>query len=185
MYFPEGKFEAANRDTYRNAIADAGDEAVAEDALENAMSGLGDAAVAIFAGMRADAGVALTMAKYVPPLFKALERPRGAEGLEDAKYPRELQRPGRRARQEPVAPRLDLECFVMRARRTPRPRPSWHHVRGAAQRGGMRVRLSHRRIDGAIDAPAEASGNTAASSRFVPPWIASCWTTRVRRAGYG
>ena len=37
------------------------------------MAPLGDAAVAIpFAGMRADAGVALTMAKYVPPLVKAL-----------------------------------------------------------------------------------------------------------------
>ena len=120
MYFPEGKFECvANRKTYRNAIARfAGDEAVAEwDALENAMSGLGDAAVAIpFAGMRADAGVALTMAKYVPPLFKALGNgPRGAEGFEDAKYLREnfsvlvdehVKNPWLRGL-------LDLECFVI------------------------------------------------------------------------
>ena len=120
MYFPEGKFECvANRETYRNAIARfAGDEAVAEwDALENAMSGLGDAAVAIpFAGMRADAGVALTMAKYVPPLFRALGNgPRGAEGFEDAKYLREnfsvlvdehVKNPWLRGL-------LDLECFVI------------------------------------------------------------------------
>ena len=87
------------------------------DALENAMSGLGDAAVAIpFAGMRADAGVALTMAKYVPPLFKALGNgPRGAEGFEDAKYLREnfsvlvdehVKNPWLRGL-------LDLECFVI------------------------------------------------------------------------
>jgi hypothetical protein len=43
------------------------------DSLEAAMAPLGEAAVAIpFAGMRADAGVLLTMAKYVAPLVKAL-----------------------------------------------------------------------------------------------------------------
>lgn len=76
FYLPEGEFTcAANRECYRDAIRRfAGEDAVAEwDSLEEAMAPLGEAAVAIpFAGMRADAGVMLTMAKYVAPLVKAL-----------------------------------------------------------------------------------------------------------------
>ena len=94
MYFPDGNFECvADRECYRDAIRRfAGDDAVKEwDALEEAMTPLGDAAVAIpFAGMRADSGVVLTMAKYVAPLVKALGGgPKGAEGFEDAKWLRE------------------------------------------------------------------------------------------------
>ena len=120
MYFPEGEFECvANRETYRDAIRRfAGAGAVDEwDALENAMSGLGDAAVAIpFAGMRGDAGVALTMAKYVPPLVKALGNgPRGAEGFEDAKYLREnfAVLVDEHVTNKWLRSLLDLECFVI------------------------------------------------------------------------
>lgn len=76
FYLPEGEFTCvADRECYRDAIRRfAGEDAVAEwDSLEEAMAPLGEAAVAIpFAGMRADAGVVLTMAKYVAPLVKAL-----------------------------------------------------------------------------------------------------------------
>ena len=120
MYFPDGNFECvADRECYRDAIRRfAGDDAVAEwDALEAAMSALGDAAVAIpFAGMRADAGVALTMAKYVAPLVKALGGgPKGAEGFEDAKWLREnfSALVDEHVRDEWLRRLLDLECFVI------------------------------------------------------------------------
>ena len=81
------------------------------------MAPLGDAAVAIpFAGMRADAGVALTMAKYVPPLLKALGGgPRGAEGFEDAKWLREnfSALVDEHVKNEWLRDMLDLECFVI------------------------------------------------------------------------
>ena len=120
MYFPDGNFECvADRECYRDAIRRfAGDDAVAEwDALEAAMSALGDAAVAIpFAGMRADAGVALTMAKYVAPLVKALGGgPKGAEGFEDAKWLREnfSALVDEHVRDAWLRRLLDLECFVI------------------------------------------------------------------------
>ena len=120
FYLPEGDFTCvADRECYRDAILRfAGDDALREwDALERAMAPLGDAAVAIpFAGMRADAGVALTMAKYVPPLLKALGGgPRGAEGFEDAKWLREnfSALVDEHVRDEWLRRMLDLECFVI------------------------------------------------------------------------
>jgi phytoene dehydrogenase-like protein len=120
MYFPDGNFECvADRECYRDAIRRfAGDDAVKEwDALEEAMTPLGDAAVAIpFAGMRADSGVVLTMAKYVAPLVKALGGgPKGAEGFEDAKWLREnfSALVDTHVRNEWLRRLLDLECFVI------------------------------------------------------------------------
>ena len=120
MYFPDGNFECvADRECYRDAIRRfAGDDAVKEwDALEKAMTPLGDAAVAIpFAGMRADSGVVLTMAKYVAPLVKALGGgPKGAEGFEDAKWLREnfSALVDEHVRNEWLRRLLDLECFVI------------------------------------------------------------------------
>lgn len=120
MYFPDGNFECiADRECYRDAIRRfAGDDAVAEwDALEEAMTPLGAAAVAIpFAGMRADAGVVLTMAKYVSPLIKALGGgSKGTEGFEDAKWLRcNFSELVNEHVQNPWLRRLlDLECFVI------------------------------------------------------------------------
>jgi hypothetical protein len=84
FYLPDGEFTCiADRECYRDAIRRfAGEEAVAEwDSLEAAMAPLGEAAVAIpFAGMRADYGAILTMAKYIAPVVKALGGgPKGAE----------------------------------------------------------------------------------------------------------
>ena len=88
FYFPDGQFTCvADRECYRDGIRRfAGEDAVAEwDALEEAMGPLGEAAVAIpFAGMRADAGVALTMAKYALPSSRARRRAQGRRGLRDA-----------------------------------------------------------------------------------------------------
>lgn len=120
MYFPDGNFECvADRECYRDAVRRfAGDEALKEwDALEEAMTPLGNAAVAIpFAGMRADSGVFLTMAKYVFPLVRALGGGRkGPAGFEDAKWLRENF--SELIDQHVTNPRLrrmlDLECFVI------------------------------------------------------------------------
>ena len=120
FYFPDGQFTCvADRECYRDGIRRfAGEDAVAEwDALEEAMCPLGEAAVAIpFAGMRADAGVALTMAKYVAPLVKALGGgPKGAEGFEDAKWLREnfSALVDEHVKNEWLRDMLDLECFVI------------------------------------------------------------------------
>ena len=81
------------------------------------MTPLGAAAVAIpFAGMRADAGVVLTMAKYVSPLIKALGGgSKGTEGFEDAKWLRcNFSELVNEHVQNPWLRRLlDLECFVI------------------------------------------------------------------------
>lgn len=120
FYLPDGEFTCvADRECYRDAIRRfAGDDAVAEwDSLEQAMAPLGEAAVAIpFAGMRADAGVVLTMAKYVAPLVKALGGgPKGAEGFEDAKWLREnfSTLVDEHVKNKWLRDMLDLECFVI------------------------------------------------------------------------
>ena len=120
MYFPDGNFTCvADRESYRSAIRRfAGDDAVCEwDALEKAMGPLGDAAVAIpFAGMRADNGVFLTMAKYVKPLVVALGGgPRGKQGFEDAKWLRSnfSELIDQHVTNKWLRQLLDLECFVI------------------------------------------------------------------------
>ena len=123
FYFPDGDGETftcvADRECYRDGIRRfAGEDAVREwDVLEEAMGPLGEAAVAIpFAGMRADAGVALTMAKYVAPIVKALGGgPKGAEGFEDAKWLREnfSELVNEHVTNAWLKNMLDLECFVI------------------------------------------------------------------------
>mmetsp|Transcript_24097 Transcript_24097/g.59113 ORF Transcript_24097/g.59113 Transcript_24097/m.59113 type:complete len:173 (-) Transcript_24097:597-1115(-) len=81
------------------------------------MAPIGEAAVAIpFAGMRADYGAILTMAKYIAPLVKALGGgPKGAEGFEDAKLLREYFSTlvDAHVTNQWLRDMLDLECFVI------------------------------------------------------------------------